>query len=133
MDRLKIPTTLALLGLSFTACGDDEPSIVGTWEMTMANGETFPQMFSEDGYSGTVRVFLKIDADLTGTYSYDVDYDAGGEDYSEATALSVDDTDAPIYVLSVAGDGDVLSCELDGSTLNCTDLVDDGKSTFKRR
>lgn len=43
MDRLKIPTSVALLGLCFTGCGKgDEDSIVGTWDATMLDDTAFP-------------------------------------------------------------------------------------------
>lgn len=133
MDRLKIPTTLALLGLSFTACGDDEPAIVGTWDLTMAGGEKYPQTYSYNGDTLTVAISMIIDEDLTGTYNYSLDYDLGTMDERKTYALGVDDTNAPTYVIGITQAAVVLTCELSGKTLSCTDLVDNSKSTFKKR
>lgn len=135
MDNLRIPTALALLGLSFTGCGKDEDTIVGTWDLTMADGEKFPLTYTEEGVSGTYSIDMKIEADLSGTLGSHFVVDAGGPDQDEGYSypLTVDDADAPTFVINIPEAELALRCELSGSTLDCVETNEDEVWTFKRR
>ncbi len=137
MDRLKIPTSVALLGLCFTGCGKgDEDSIVGTWDATMLDDTAFP--YTEVGQYGemlTQKLEMRIADDLTGTYKLEATYSYPGEQpETEAYTfgLMVDDDAGPEYVITVPDAAVILTCTVDGASMACTG--EEGNTyKFKRR
>lgn len=129
MDRLKIPSTLALLGLSFTAaCGPDEAGdpIVGKWNAIMAGDMKLPYVSDY----GSISLDLVIKADHTGTYNLHqtISYEGQSEMYDYSYPLTVDDSMEPTYKITVEENGEPLVCVLSGTTLNC----EDGELIFKK-
>jgi len=137
MDRLKIPTAISLLGLSFTACEKGGDPLVGTWDVVSVDGVAWP--YTVDGYYGGSSVFkvdMTIKEDHSGTYTSRETYSYPGEPDdvdSESYPLTVDDSNAPEYILVAPGAGLVLTCTVDGSTMACEDVSDGSKSRFKKR
>ncbi|MCY1061001.1 hypothetical protein [Nannocystis sp. SCPEA4] len=106
--RIHIPA-LALLGLSFTGCPDDEDKpnpIVGDWSAIQLDGEKFPVVYSEDSYTGIYGLRLTVEDDLAGRIDYYsvVDYDDFSYQHSFGSDLVVDASGAPKYRLEVRKD-----------------------------
>lgn len=138
MDRLKIPTSLALLGLCFTGCGkgEEEESIVGVWDATMLDGEMLPYVeVGQYGEMTSTRLEMVIGDDLKGTYSLLATYTYPGEPPEEGGytfGLMVDSDDGPEFVITIPEIDEKLDCTVTGSSMTCvgTGNID---YTFKRR
>ena len=138
MDRLKIPTSVALLGLCFTGCGtEDEVAIVGVWDATMVGDTEYPYSgVNEYGGTSTIGLVLVIGEDLQGTYTREdtYTYPDGGptNDYRFEFGLTVDDDAGPGYVLSIPELEETLTCTVSGALMACKS-VDEQSFEFKRR
>lgn len=81
MCRTSIPSA-ALLGLSFTACGEE--AIVGTWGAVQVNDVGYPIVQMDDDRHTTAQIELVIEDDLTGALiTRQVTEFAGGEELYE--------------------------------------------------
>ena len=137
MDRLRIPSSLALLGLCFTGCGKaEEESIVGVWDATMLDGEALPYVEVGDyGEMTSTRIELTIADDLTGTYSLLATYTYPGEPAEEGGytfGLMVDSDDGPEFVVTIPEIDERLDCTVTGMSMKCVG-VGNTLYTFKRR
>ena len=137
MDRLRIPSSLALLGLCFTGCGkEDEDSIVGVWDATMLGVDALPYVeTSEYGGTTTTRLEMVIADDLTGTYTLQATYSYPGEadEVSGYTfGLMVDSDDGPEFIVSIPEIEETLTCTVTGDAMACTG-ADGDPYKFKRR
>ena len=157
MCRTSIPSA-ALLGLSFTACGDE--AIVGTWGAVQVNDVGYPIGQMDDGRHTTAQIELVIEDALNGalisgeelyelsfdarisargdgTYALEVQQPAGydsGYDTGYYGDYAGDDVDFRGF--AVPGDTVkvALDCVLADSELTCTtDDEDKDKYRFKKR
>ncbi|MBZ5708311.1 hypothetical protein [Nannocystis pusilla] len=106
--RIHVPA-LALLGLSFTGCPDDEDKpdpIVGDWSAIQLDGEKFPAVYSEGSYTAIYGLRLTVEDDLAGRIDYYsvVDYDDFSYQHSFGSDLVVDAGAAPTYRIEVRND-----------------------------
>lgn len=127
MDRLKIPSTVALLGLSFTpSCGHDDDPIVGKWKAIEAEGVALPYMSEYVSYS----IEMVIRDDFTGVYSLNtvLSYEGETQNYDYDYPLTVDVDDAPTYKITIEDMETPLICQLSGKKLDC----DDGQIIFSK-
>lgn len=105
-SRTKIPA-LALLGLSFTSCGGDEPNpIVGAWGAISLEDMKLPYSGPYNGGTIAQGFVLTIEDDLTGALDFYAEYDFSDYNahYSYGTDLVVDDAAAPKYRIELAHD-----------------------------
>ncbi len=140
MDRLKIPSSVALLGLCFTGCGEeevDEDSIVGTWDATMVGDTEYPYTGENDaGGTFTTGIAMVIGEDLRGKYTREDSYtypDGGSSmPFRFEFGLTVDDDAGPDYVISIPELEETLMCTVSGALMACKG-ADGGSFKFERR
>lgn len=83
MSRTSIPSA-ALLGLSFTACGEE--AIVGTWGAVQVNDIGYPIVQMDDERHTTMQIELVIEDDLSGSLvTRQITEFAGGEELYEVS------------------------------------------------
>lgn len=114
--RSKIPA-IAILGLSCTECDAEPDPIVGEWGAVDIDGQSFPLLESDDGYTVRKGWKLRVEPELGGVMSY---YNDGTNTdvrylYEYYSDFTLDAADAPKYRFTVKGDlTDVIGGDGDG-------------------
>ena len=125
MTCLKLPS-LALLGVCFTGCGEDETvTIAGVWKAVELRGIPYPWVDEHDGIHYAWEVELRIKEDLTAVWWEHLTAMGGPDDYSDyyEYPVDVDEAKVPAYTVTVPEKNLVLDCELKATELNCTRLA----------
>ena len=115
MSATKIPLIPLAFSLTAAACADP---IIGDWNGTnicQDGNDCFDLPFEGDGY--TVALTLSVDEDLSGTFSTIETY--GDESDTDSERFSAENEGGNSYKITFEGDPDLMTCTLDGKSLDC--------------